>query len=126
MTDETSARAWAASIEAAKQNQALHTRNVTIGNRRTSMRLEHALWRALFAMAERQNLSVDAMITAILRARNLEGAPEEREPTDPTATSTIRVAVVEYWRTCSDGPDGDGSSGRRRRTRSASALPPRE
>ena len=55
-----------------------HTRNVMIGERRTSIRLEHSFWSALEEIMERENLTLNTLVTRISSARrgdkNLSGA----------------------------------------------------
>jgi predicted DNA-binding ribbon-helix-helix protein len=65
----------------------LVTGNVIVDGRRTSMRLEPAMWSALCSIAERENLTIHDLCTEIDRLR------------DPSCglTAAIRVFLVSYF-----------------------------
>ena len=61
--------------------------NVRVAGHRTSIRLEPAMWQALRAVAMREHVALDALVTAINR-RRLESS----------LTAAIRVYLVQYFR----------------------------
>jgi predicted DNA-binding ribbon-helix-helix protein len=63
-------------------------RNVVVGGRRTSVRLEPAMWEALQEIARRRKLSIHALVTQIDRMRSAS-----------TLTAAIRVHIVDFYRT---------------------------
>lgn len=65
----------------------LRTRNVTVGNKRTSMRLEPQMWSALERIAGREGVTINNLCTQIDRRRNATGL-----------TSATRVFIVNYFR----------------------------
>lgn len=64
----------------------LVTRNVRIRNRRTSVRLEPELWRALEAIAEHEQTDLNAICSRVQEGRGPVGG----------FTSALRVFIVEY------------------------------
>jgi predicted DNA-binding ribbon-helix-helix protein len=66
---------------------ALVIRNVVVGGRRTSVRLEPVIWDALADIAERGHRSVNGLVTEI-----------ERDRTASSLTAAIRVYVVDFYR----------------------------
>jgi predicted DNA-binding ribbon-helix-helix protein len=62
--------------------------NVVVGGRRTSVRLEPAMWEALHEIARRRKLSIHAVVTQIDRKRSAS-----------TLTAAIRVYIVDFYRT---------------------------
>lgn len=75
------------------QRRYLHTtlvsRNVTVGGRRTSLRLEPEMWDALDEIAEREAVTLSEICTRIDRARR-HGAS--------SLTAAVRVFVLSYFR----------------------------
>ena len=65
----------------------LVSRNVSVGGRRTSVRLEPDMWEALHEMAERENTPLSAIVTRI-----------DAERRASTLTSAIREHLVRYYR----------------------------
>lgn len=65
----------------------LITRNIRIDDRRTSVRLEPQLWRALETIAELEKTSVNELCTRVEGDRGPEGG----------FTSALRVFIVEYF-----------------------------
>lgn len=65
----------------------LLTRNIRIRDRRTSVRLEPQLWRALETIAELEKTSVNELCTTVEEKRGPEGG----------FTSALRVFIVEYF-----------------------------
>lgn len=62
-------------------------RNVVVGGRRTSVRLEPVIWDALADIAGRLNRTVNGLVTEI-----------ERDRTASSLTAAIRVFVVDFYR----------------------------
>jgi predicted DNA-binding ribbon-helix-helix protein len=62
-------------------------RNVTVGGRRTSVRLEAAMWDALFEVCRREETTVNALLTWIDRTRS-----------ESSLTSALRSHIVAYYR----------------------------
>lgn len=67
---------------------ALKSRNIVVGGRRTSMRLEPTMWQALSEIAERENLSINEICTVLDRQRSREA----------TLTSVVRTFIARYFR----------------------------
>lgn len=65
----------------------LLTRNIRIRDRRTSVRLEPQLWRALETIAELEKTSINELCTSVEEERGPEGG----------FTSALRVFIVEYF-----------------------------
>ncbi len=65
----------------------LVNRNVTIGGRRTSIRLEPAMWDALEEICQRENLTRNELCGKIDKFRHTSGL-----------TAAIRVFIVSYFR----------------------------
>lgn len=69
----------------------LVTRNVNLGNRRTSVRLEPDLWEALREIAGREQRSVHEICTDIDRTRG-----------GTRLTSAMRIYIVNYFRSAAN------------------------
>jgi len=69
----------------------LITRNVRIGKKRTSVRLEKQLWIALDEIVKRENMTLHEICTNIATERGAQG-------TTGGFTSSLRVYVVKYFR----------------------------
>lgn len=69
------------------RSSTLINRNVTIGGRRTSLRLEPAMWDALYEIAQREGISIHELCSQI-QARRQES----------TLTAAIRVHILLYFR----------------------------
>lgn len=65
----------------------LEGRNITVGSRRTSMKLEPQLWTALAQIAERESISINNICTKIDRHRGETGL-----------TSSVRMFIIGYFR----------------------------
>lgn len=65
----------------------LETHNVVVGVRRTSVRLEPAMWNALHDIASQQQVSVHDLVTGI-----------DRERRASSLTAAIRVYIVDFYR----------------------------
>lgn len=77
----------------------LKNRNVTIDGRRTSLRLEHAMWDALKDISQRECTSIGA-ICSLLRGRldQEKQAGRIRPDEAVTLSSAVRVFVTTYYR----------------------------
>lgn len=69
------------------RSSTLVNRNVTIRDRRTSLRLEPAMWDALGEIAEREGRTVHELCSGVEFAR-----------TESTLTAAIRVFILGYFR----------------------------
>ena len=65
----------------------LVTRNIRIGQRRTSVRLEPQLWRALEVISEMERADINQLCTRVADARGPDGG----------FTSALRVFIVEFF-----------------------------
>ncbi len=72
----------------AGRESALISRNLLIGGRRTSARLEPDMWAALFDIAKREGRSIHEICTMI----------GERKPRPCSLTAAIRVFITAYFR----------------------------
>lgn len=62
-------------------------RNVRVGARRTTLRLENVFWDAFDALCAREQVSVDSVLTDLEAERDSEAL-----------TSMVRSYVIAYWR----------------------------
>lgn len=69
------------------RSSTLVNRNVTIHGRRTSLRLEPAMWDALHEIAQRESTSVHELCTKV-----------ELDRQESTLTAAIRVYILGYYR----------------------------
>lgn len=69
------------------RSSTLINRNVTIRGRRTSLRLEPAMWDALHEIAEREGLTIHELCTLVQKQRQ-----------ESTLTAAIRVYILIYFR----------------------------
>tara|TARA_R110002094_G_scaffold82134_1_gene87200 strand:+ start:299 stop:544 length:246 start_codon:yes stop_codon:yes gene_type:complete len=69
----------------------LVTRNVNVGGRRTSVRLEPDLWEALRDIAAREERSMHEICSDIDRTRG-----------DTRLTSAMRIYIVNYFRSAAN------------------------
>jgi predicted DNA-binding ribbon-helix-helix protein len=74
---------------AKRPGRAMLSRNVRIHNRRTSVRLEPAMWTALNEIAAAENCSI----------HDLCGAVHDLKAEDLSFTAALRVFLMEYYRT---------------------------
>ena len=70
-----------------KEGPALICRNVKVGSRRTSLRMEPYIWDSLKEICERENLSINEICTQIDQRRG-----------EANLTASIRVFIVSYYR----------------------------
>lgn len=73
-------------LAAAIRTTGLRKRDVTVGDRRTTMKLDDTTWRALTTVARLEGVSIDHILTQV---------DQQMNPTLPL-TAAIRVFVVEY------------------------------
>jgi predicted DNA-binding ribbon-helix-helix protein len=72
-------------LDNAQSSLGIH--NIVVGGRRTSVRLEPAMWDALQDIARRQHVTVHDLVTHIDRNRTSSGL-----------TAAIRVHIVNFYR----------------------------
>lgn len=65
----------------------LESRNVTVGNKRTSMRLEPQMWDSLEKIAKTEGVTINSLCTQIDLRRGAVGL-----------TSATRVFIISYFR----------------------------
>jgi predicted DNA-binding ribbon-helix-helix protein len=99
-------------FDAARSRSSLVPRNVVVGGRRTSIRLEKAMWDALGEILEREAISASDFATLVERGRKAS-----------TLTAAIRVHIMEYFRAAATESGhrhaGHGSLRRRYRTQAS-------
>ena len=83
----------------------LKTRNIMVAGRRTSVRLEPAMWRALFEIARREHCSIHDVCTEVARHNDAS-----------SLTAGLRVHILEYYRDLVAsagllGVEGEGAAG---------------
>ena len=74
--------------EAGLSSSTLVSRNVTVVGRRTSVRLEPAMWQGFSDIAARERLSIHQIATAI----------ERRKPAETSLTAAMRVFIMAYYK----------------------------
>ena len=75
-----------------RRQSTLKVRNVRIGRRRTSLRLETAMWEALQDIADRERITQNELLTEIA-----EGQSES------SFTASVRVFTLNYFRRLAGG-----------------------
>src|SRR5579871_6407087 len=75
------------SVDARRTNSTLVNRNVTVAGRRTSIRLEPAMWEALHQLCRREGKSLNEVATEI-----------DRQRVASSLTAAIRVHLLAYFR----------------------------
>ena len=96
------------------QKSSLVNRNVTTGERRTSVRMEPHVWSALEEYCHREGVTASDFVTQIDRQRAGAKPPQTR-------TSAIRVALFDYFRAAAT-PEGHKAAGHGDDPRSGAAL----
>ena len=71
----------------ARRDSTLLSRNVRIGRRRTSLRLERAMWQAMDEVARQSGLSIHELCTLIDKRRR-----------ESSLTAGVRVFLLDYYR----------------------------
>jgi predicted DNA-binding ribbon-helix-helix protein len=98
----------------ARQRSSLVPRNVVVDGRRTSVRLERAMWDAFNEILAREGMSAAELVTAVERGRKAS-----------TLTAEIRVHIMHYFRlAATEGGHrraGHGQVKRRYRTRASAS-----
>ena len=92
--------------------QGLVTKNITVGNLRTSLRLEPEIWKALNEICAREGMTVHQLRTLIDDHRR-----------GNSRTSAVRVFTVTYFRMVAAEVDRD-SEGRGRQARDSGGQSP--
>ena len=69
------------------QESTLRSGNITVAGRRTSIRLEPAMWQALREISARERKTMHALVTDIERGR-----------AQSSLTAAIRVFLLDYFR----------------------------
>ncbi len=92
----------------------LVNRQVRVGARRTSVRLEQDMWRALFIVSADQSKTVHELVTAIDRTRS-----------ESSLTAAIRVYLVLYFEQRTKGLRRAPRQSGRRAAAIGEAMPPR-
>ena len=82
-----------------RRSSTLVSGNVTVAGRRTSMRLEPAMWDALKEVCSREGKSMHALVTEIGRGR-----------AQSTLTAAIRVYLLDYFKSAAT-EDGHRTAG---------------
>jgi len=83
----------------ATANSTLVLRNVTLGSKRTSLRLEQTLWDALAEICQREDISLSALCGRLNERRR-----------ESTLTAALRVYVLCYFRVAAT-EEGHASAG---------------
>jgi predicted DNA-binding ribbon-helix-helix protein len=95
----------------------LVSRNVTVNGRRTSVRLEPSMWRALEEICAREGKTIHEFVTDVDARRS-----------ESSLTAAIRVALLLYYRQLATGSDkfadGPRLTGRGRGRPREAANPP--
>lgn len=73
--------------QAARGHSTLKVRNVRIGRRRTSLRLESAMWDALQDIAAREKIGLNELLTSVAEGRS-----------ESSFTASVRVFTLSYFR----------------------------
>ncbi len=74
-------------VEFSRSASTLINRNVTVAGRRTSMRLEPAMWEALQQLCRREGKTLNELVTEI-----------DRQRSESSLTAAIRVYLLSYFR----------------------------
>ncbi len=83
-----------------RASSSLISRNVTVKNHRTSVRLEPEMWSALRELCMREHLSIHDIATAV----------SERKPANTSLTAALRVFIMAYFRAAAT-EDGHSKAG---------------
>ena len=73
-------------LDARRWASTLVNRNVTVAGRRTSMRLEPAMWEALQQICRRETKTLNQLVTEI-----------DRQRVESSLTAAIRVHLLQYF-----------------------------
>ncbi|HLG88043.1 MAG TPA: ribbon-helix-helix domain-containing protein [Alphaproteobacteria bacterium] len=75
-------------LELVERNASLKSRNIVVRGRRTSVRLEPAMWEALRDIAAAERSTINDIVSKVAECRTSAGS----------LTSAIRVFVMAYYR----------------------------
>jgi len=78
--------AHTADVPLSRSASTLINRNVTVAGRRTSMRLEPAMWEALQQLCRREGKTLNELVTEI-----------DRQRSESSLTAAIRVYLLRYF-----------------------------
>ena len=81
--------------QALRRQSTLKVRNVRIGRRRTSLRLESAMWDALQEISEREGVTQNELLTGIAQGQS-----------ESSFTASVRVFTLNYFRSLAAGAPG--------------------
>jgi predicted DNA-binding ribbon-helix-helix protein len=70
-----------------RRSSTLVMRNVRVGPRRTSLRLENAVWEALHDIARREGMALNRLLTRIAALQS-----------ESSFTASVRVYALGYYR----------------------------
>lgn len=90
----------------------LVSKNVNVGRRRTSLRLEREFWEALMDICARESLTIHQLCTLVDERRH-----------GSSRTSAIRAFVVTYFRAVAGGAGARKRKGRPRKGTEGQAAP---
>jgi predicted DNA-binding ribbon-helix-helix protein len=76
----------ASTVDLSRSASTLINRNVTVAGRRTSMRLEPAMWEALQQLCRREGKTLNELVTEI-----------DRQRSESSLTAAIRVYLLRYF-----------------------------
>jgi predicted DNA-binding ribbon-helix-helix protein len=82
----------------------LESRNLKVGDRRTSMRLEPVMWESLEEISKREGLTISELVSRIKDQASLQQLPVEN------LTSAVRVFIAVYYRRATT-PEGHARAG---------------
>jgi predicted DNA-binding ribbon-helix-helix protein len=77
------------------------TRNIEVSGQRTSFRLEPAFWEALIMCARERGISLDALISNVVR---------ENSDAHATMASAIRVFAISHFHHLAQGAPNHGTA----------------
>jgi len=93
--DPANADNAAMALELVERNSRLKSRNIVVEGRRTSVRLEPAMWDALKDISVCEQKSINEIVSAVASCRMRSGS----------LTSAIRIFVMAYYRVRSTLPE---------------------
>ena len=86
---------------AKQRSSSLQNRNIRLDGKRTSIRLEKAMWDAFEDIAQRENKTVGELCTIIAARKR-----------DTSLTAAVRLFIVVYYRFAGGGDDGGSKAAR--------------
>ena len=91
----------------------LISRNITIAGRRTSVRLEPAMWEALHDICLREGLTVNEMCSRVAERRH-----------GTSLTAALRVSILTYFRAATRDHEARSRWAHSRRSNPSRLVPP--